>query len=547
MRKEPAGGSGARSARGHADFRVFLRLFVTLTVLLGSFPPPATAWVYLLNSPGRPPFYASDRTLLNKVSIDNRGDVYACGVISLDGDPPGRITIVKLAGQTGQLLWQSGMAGSVNYRAYNECRSLLIDSQGSVLVGANVTVGGYSIIQLVVTKLTGEGRTVWSRWLGDVNDGIRSSLADAAIDSNGDVLALGRVNSFGYGNTLLKLSGIGGIESWHSPPFQGLDYAAPLSMAVDGAGDVVLAGIQYISEGAGKVILQKLSGRDGRELWRHEQLRPILVRSASVAIDASEDVFLGDTASVAKLSGSTGNPMWVSAVPAGKVVLDPYGVPAILMSDGSGVVKLDPLSGREIWRRNEDNDHSIGDLASDGSANVAMAGSSRGPTGGMFSISKLSGGSGGLLWRKDFPGEFVSSGADAVTVDLSGDVTAAGTAVQRSRDAWGEEYADSLGVVVKVWGRTGSDYPPSSGQILVVLSDAILALHLPLNVERSLIDRIETAKSYLDDADSSNDILAIRSLKILMNRLASMRGRTLAVADADALTALALRAIGAIS
>jgi hypothetical protein len=467
----------------------------------------------------------SDRTFLNKIAVDATGDIYACGVLTNGGEPPARIRILKLFGRTGQVLWVSGLSYSANHRAYNECRSLLIDRQGSVIVGANVVVGGYQIVQLVVTKLTAQGETVWSRWLGDFNDNITSSLADTAIDSGGDVFAAGYVNLVDYGNTLLKFSGIDGMESWRRPPFEGF-YGTPSSISVDAAGDVVVAGNR---------VLQKLSGRDGQLVWGYEQPYPIFARSTSVAIDPSGDVFLGDGTSVAKLSGSTGNRIWVSAVPAGKVVLDTHGVPSVLLSDGSGIARLDPLSGREVWGRNQEDDYVVRDLATDRFSNIATAGTSRGAAAGVFSIAKVSGGDGGLLWRRSFPGEFVSSEADAVTIDALGDITAAGSAVQISQDQLYGAYADSVGVVVKVWGRTGDDYPPSPQQVLSALSDAILALKLPVQIERSLIDKVEAAKTLLDSPKGSHDSQATLMLRVLLKRFGAMKGKTLSVSDADEL------------
>jgi hypothetical protein len=545
MRKESMAGASAHPRRGFRDCPV--PCLLALVLLLISASSPASAWIFVFNSPGRVHGYGYDATYLDRVITDDRGDVYACGLVTYGGDLPARVTIVKLSGETGQPLWRNVLAGSPNYRSYNECRSVSLDGRGDLLVGAELVVGGYSIVQMVVSKLSGDGQTLWSRSFGDFNDRSRTSLAGTAIDSGGDVFAAGNVNAFGYGSTLLKLSGIGGTESWHVLPFPGQAYVDSVAMAVDSTGDVVLAGRQFVSQGSSNVILQKLAGTDGRPLWRYQQFRPILIRSTSVVVDESRDVYLADGTSVAKLSGNDGEAVWLRDVPASKVVLGRDGAPSALLPDGSGIAGLDPSSGREVWRRNEDRDHTLIDLVSDRASNVAVAGISPGPDGAAFSVSKVSGGDGRLLWRRNFPGRFKLSEADAVTVDEQGDVTAVGTGVEVARDAWGEEYLDSEAIVVKVWGRTGADYPPSASQILAALSDSILALHLPLNVERGLIDKIEAAERYLEDADSSNDSLAVRSIRILLSRLTALRGKTLSVSDADGLAALAEQALHAIS
>jgi hypothetical protein len=241
-------------------------------------------------------------------------------------------------------------------------------------------------IDLLVTRLAGsDGHERWRTGLRGVRGDWRPIYNDglaAAVDGAGDVLVAGSlqnapIDGGDFGDfTVAKLDGATGSERWRfrfpEPPGTGLANV----IAVDGSGDVV-AGGRIGGVGSGVVSIVKLSGADGRVVWRRDL--EIVSGATATAIDARGDVLLsvsiaGSDFGVVKLAGTTGEVLWIDRESASanrwevatRVAVDPSGAvfAAGMVAEGAAgsaadttgelfeVVRLDGNTGARVWAYN---------------------------------------------------------------------------------------------------------------------------------------------------------------------------------------------------
>jgi hypothetical protein len=176
------------------------------------------------------------------------------------------------------------------------------------------------------------------------------------------------------------------------------------AVAVDGAGDVVAAGLTANSATEVDWFVIKLAGATGTERWRAVVAGTAGGddRAAAVAVDGAGDVvaagstFNADTGldfTVVKWSGGSGAEQWRAVING-------------------------PINGEDQAQA----------VALDGAGDVVAAGfTGNSGTGADFTAVKLSGPSGAEQWRAlvDGAGEGADQ-ANAVAVDAAGDVVAAG-------------------------------------------------------------------------------------------------------------------------
>jgi outer membrane protein assembly factor BamB len=298
-------------------------------------PAPAGAWVTA---------YGTRRSENNyvdfvgpAVAVDGSGDVY---VRSVDNEPD--FIVVQLDGATGRRRWRSDLGGPGGTFA------IALDQAGDVLAGG----GSYGAGRVV--KLDGPTGVV--KWV------MSSSLLpdDVATDAAGDVLAAG--NDDGFAFEVVKLDGTTGASQW--------EYALGMfgearSVLADAAGDVI-AGGEIQNNPPGDAVVVKLAGATGAEIWRYtanvDPMGGNYSTVARVALDGSGDVIVagwglvdafGASFLLAKVSGSDGSEIW--RLPNGT----DNGLGAIVV-DGAGdiyaaggfmpeVVKYAGADGSELW------------------------------------------------------------------------------------------------------------------------------------------------------------------------------------------------------
>jgi len=310
------------------------------------------------------------------------------------------------------------------------------------------------------------GITLPPLWQQEIN-GTASSFDGASavtVDAAGNVVAAGTTVNTNTSNdfTVVKLSGTSGAPLWHQEingSANSFDDAR--AVTVDPRGDVIAAG-RIIANSGFDLIAAKLSGASGALLWRQEINGPagLFDQANAVAIDTAGDAivagFFGtgvtpdfDVAgdfTVVKLSGGNGTELWrrvskgtaaglKSEAKAVKVdtkgdVVAAGSIPNANSDLDFTVVKLSGASGEVLWRHEFHDSHGLPDAANavmvDPKGDIVAAGSTVSATGDLdFTVVKLSGANGTVLWRQGLtPNGFGE--ARAVTGDPRGDVIAAG-------------------------------------------------------------------------------------------------------------------------
>ena len=303
---------------------------------------------------------------------------------------------------------------------WDRANGVAVDRAGNIVVagatlgalpGNTQTGGAYDAF---VRKLSPEGIELWTRQFG-------SSAADGAlavgVNGTGNIIVAGHTEATLPGQTsaggedafVRKLSPEG-AELWMRQ-FGSPNSDAATGVAVDGAGDIILAGNMdgpRIGQlGNQDAFVWKLSP-EGIELWMRQFGSSAWDRVTGVAVDKAGNIFVvGDT--YGALPGQT---------PAG--------------GRDAFVEKLSP-EGTELWRRQFGSSASDGALAVavDGAGNIFVAGDTEGtlpgqtPAGGRDAFVEKLSPEGIDLWRCQF-GSSASDGALAVAADRAGNIFVAG-------------------------------------------------------------------------------------------------------------------------
>jgi hypothetical protein len=254
---------------------------------------------------------------------------------------------------------------------------------------------------------------VWSAawaWQTTIN-GTANRLAQAhavAVDGAGDVLAAGLTANRGSFTdfTVVKLGGTNGAEQWRAvlTGTQNRRDDQASAVAVDAAGDVVAAGWTSNAGSGLDFTVVKLAGASGTEHWRYVFNGPANGddQAYAVAVDGAGDVLA---------AGATQTPG---------------------TSTDFTVVKLAGSSGTELWHtilngpaNSFDEAHAV---AVDAAGDVVAAGLISHSSAQVDSfVIKLAGASGAEQWRAVLTGTAEGDDqASAVTIDAAGDVVAAG-------------------------------------------------------------------------------------------------------------------------
>jgi hypothetical protein len=304
------------------------------------------------------------------LQMDTLGDAVALGSVH------GRVAVVKIAGTTGKRLWSMPVRFR-HGRNYDHAPGLMLDSRGDAVIGGSfwrADVSDPVAPSFTVVKLAGaDGRRRWSATVHDT--GAHSgSVRGIAIDANDDVIAAGSVSAdppaFDTDIAVVKLSGPDGRELWrwiYDQPPTG-NYDATTAFTIDQRGDVYVLGDLGFEFGGSGAVVVKLSGADGRVVWMHEleaYTYPLLIVSDGaegvVVAGGTQDVS-GPRVHATKLAGATGDTVWTVA---GASTPSGWARAVAIDAQGDVVLGVQPL----------------------GSGNV--------------SVAKLIGATGSTAWRRD--------------------------------------------------------------------------------------------------------------------------------------------------
>jgi hypothetical protein len=299
-------------------------------------------------------------------------------------------------------------------------------------------------------------------WRTSISSGVAFSIA---VDSVGDVFAVGTI---GGALAVVKLSGATGNQVWHALATGSAGGGTAFAAVVNDSDDVIVAGyLRNVVTGSNFAVI-KLAGATGAEFWR----RTIVGnpdssdRAMSLAVDSEGDVVAGGETfvgskhefTVAKVSGATGEVVWRTEVfsdggsVANAVAFDAAGdviAAGRTFHNESGmdfaVVKLSGATGGELWRRDVDGGANREDYATsmvvDSTGDVTAAGKITQPNPGSeqnavmqrFGVIKFSGATGAEVWRRVLDGRQTGYVA-ALSIDVAGNPIAAGRVATRGKD-----------------------------------------------------------------------------------------------------------------
>ncbi len=465
-----------------------LRIAFATIVTLGLFCSEAWPWARAFNGPT-----VFSPSWADAVTVDANGDIVAAGKLS-DQFFVGsnRFAVVKLAARDGAVLWRREITGT-NESSNNEAKAVAVTAEGDV-VAAGVTT--FDVRVFTVVKINGAtGELIWRRGIQGSGPSNFAYAQSVAVDGNGDVVAAGYsiIDADGL-LTTVKLASATGEVIWRRDVTGTAFDGWADSVRVDAVGDVIASGTVLNCKTDPPCDSQdihydfhvlKMSGGNGTLIWRRSlrgTTRGGDDEAVSAAIDASGDVIAAGytentntkyDVTVAKLARDSGEVVWRTDINgaaneddfASSVVLDAQGNAVVVgdtvNSPGSrdfSVFKLSGASGGEVWRlllRGAAGASNYAQaVALDANGDVLAAGETQNfdPSMSEFTVVKARGDTGAEVWHHLADGDLgESSFANGVAVDANGDIAAAGFTTNYF-----------LGVsdftVVKVRGSDGGDF-----------------------------------------------------------------------------------------
>lgn len=344
----------------------------------------------------------ADPALPPRIAIGANDDVFLAGSIGPRDDTD--FLVQRYAGTTGNLLWSDRFDGVAE--GSDQARSLAVDSSGNLLVmGAATGLDGDT--EILTLKLAGGSGT--EQWRNAFDTDAESDFAfSMALDTAGNAVLAGSSATGSATDFLVaKLDGSTGTTRWNATEGP-LDLAvrfgcghperASRAMAVDALGNTFVAGCRY--NGRNHDILTAKLSPDGQWLWH--------------------TVFDG---------GATDSAVALALDVAGNLIVAGESFDAPTRQD-SLVLKYDSGSGALIWSARytgptPTSSQSLGDVIVDHNGDVILTGMTS--TLGMgFSAAniKFASATGEVLWSTQIDG--LSGSMKDVQVDDAGDVYVAG-------------------------------------------------------------------------------------------------------------------------
>lgn len=255
-----------------------------------------------------------------------------------------------------------------------------------------------------------DGTDVWRYVLDgsaqDIPGSYNDFAGDVVLDAAGDVIAAGNTRNTGTGLDLqiVKLAATSGAPIW-TKTLDSVDSTndSYASLAVIAGGDAVVSGTFGISPSfpptSYAFTVVRVAGATGAPLWQHQIVGNPRSRAGIVRFDPAGDVIVSGDMETA--------PQQQDAV----------------------VAKLDGATGDELWRTVLDGDlpydyDSAYTHVVDASGDVYMTGVVSVNGGDRFSVYKLSGATGAVVWRYDHPAGADSAEGVALLLDGMGNLYA---------------------------------------------------------------------------------------------------------------------------
>lgn len=198
------------------------------------------------------------------VIVDTDGDVLAAGGLMETGvNIASDFGVVKLAGANGAELWRASIDGT-EPNGEDYANAVAADAAGNAIATGSLTNVPFQDVFVIAKFAAADGALLWRR---DFQHIYRNYGEAVAVDAAGDAVAIGSVGAQGFA---VKVRGSDGAVVWQVAL---AGTASPASTAyglgLDAAGDVYVAGSAYNLYSGNDVVVWKLAGSDGHEVWRH--------------------------------------------------------------------------------------------------------------------------------------------------------------------------------------------------------------------------------------------------------------------------------------
>lgn len=354
-----------------------------------------------------------------------------------------------------------------------------VSSSGDLFVTGRSRTGDSGWDFYTAKYETGTATRLWfSRYAGPA--GLNDEPASLAVDADANVIVTGRseVSQNASEIVTVKYNGATGKAIWRSR-YSGRAGGEnePAAVAVDGDGNVLVAGKSRAPDDSFDVLVMKLAKATGKRLWavRYSARAGYDETAAALAVDGDGNLCVAGKAEnvqgnadtlMIKYDGATGNRLWVSRYvgprksddEAVAVALDPTG--GVLVASKAAlpgtasdylVLKYDAAAGGLLWTARYDGPAAGDDvpagMAVDASGNVIVTGYSRG-TGDKDDYATVKWDSGGnQIWVNRYEGPAGGNDqASSVAVDASGAVYVTGRS---------EGYASHYDAVTVKYGPAG--------------------------------------------------------------------------------------------
>ncbi|WP_299821488.1 T9SS type A sorting domain-containing protein [uncultured Pontibacter sp.] len=184
---------------------------------------------------------------------------------SRDGNSTTRIVITKL-NATGDVVWQqeyAGVAGSMG----ESPNQMSLDRQGNIYILGSVAFEEDNP-DLLALKYSSDGSFMWAQHVNG-GDGIRDLPESMAVSDAGEVYVTGTSQVPGGSQVLTAKFDAAGNIAWEKTFTGPEDVSDPQvqSIALDAAGDVVVAGNIISTERGRTLFVTKYSQADGQQVW----------------------------------------------------------------------------------------------------------------------------------------------------------------------------------------------------------------------------------------------------------------------------------------
>ncbi|MDH4453353.1 MAG: autotransporter-associated beta strand repeat-containing protein [Verrucomicrobiota bacterium] len=357
---------------------------------------------------------------------------------------------------TGAVIWERFFDRGVGRD--DECVAIAVDHSGAVIVtGYTTNAAGH--FDVLTVKYASDGTPLWDKiysGLGNNHDSGNS----VAVDASGNVAVAGYgVNAAGGMDWFVARYSSDGSTTYFEQLVEGGNHRtdAASAVAVDAAGNLLVAGYKRNALNNKDFMVRKLSAANGVEQWQWVVNGPSNTddEAFGVAVDSSGAVFATGTVRgihfdlyTVKLN-SAGAMQWANQSDSGfsssdagyQVVVDSQGDVAVAgvsyapLSDGY-VVKYSGATGAQRWSRRFNGAASQWDYLTsidlDLLGNVVVVGTSQNANGSYDVLTaKMLAADGGLLWEQRFDGSgtgLLSDLGNAVAVSPDGNIFVAGSA-----------------------------------------------------------------------------------------------------------------------